>query len=136
MLPNMAAGLGSIIFAIPTNETYLNTSSRSVDVPILAVAPPIVQHSSFPVSNVPLSTPSSAIFDPTVRSRVSAAAEEDDDEVVAVTTKEKKKKRKKKSPYMSPRSTSPSLPTRSVPEPELNHLPTKQRKRKWVEPVI
>ena len=125
MLPNMAAGLGSIIFAIPTDETYLNTSSRSVDVPLPAVTPPIAPHSasSFPI---PLSSlaapPPAAIFDTTVRRHVTAADEEDDEVVAVSTTKEKKKKRKKKSPYVSPRSTSPLVPKHPTPEPVSNHL--------------
>ena len=34
MLPIMAAGLSSIIFSISTDASYLNTPSRSVEVPV------------------------------------------------------------------------------------------------------
>lgn len=125
MLPNMAAGLGSIIFAIPIDADYLNTNSRAVDIPVAAVAPPIVTHPSLP--SIPLSsltTPSQAIFDPNnVRSRVAATAEGKDDDVVAVSATEKKKKRKKKSPRLSPRSTSPFRPASATPESDMNHHP-------------
>ena len=130
MLPNMAAGLGSIIFAIPIDEDYLNSASRSVDIPAPAVTPPIVGHTSLPASRTSLGgTPSTGIFDPSsVRGRALIAVNnDDDDDVVAVaSTKEKKKKRKKRSPYVSPRSTSPAMPVRTTTptdlcDPELNH---------------
>ena len=121
MLPNMAAGLGSIIFAIPTDEEYLNSASRSVDVPAPAVTPPIVGHASL------AGTPSTGIFNlSSVRGNRAHVVDDDDDIVAVSTTKEKKKKRKKKSPHVSPRSTSPFLsgkvtsPT-DLLEPKLNH---------------
>lgn len=39
MLPNMAAGLGSILFSIPIDVDYLNSPSRSMEVPPAAVMP-------------------------------------------------------------------------------------------------
>ena len=132
MLPNMAAGLGSIIFAIPIDEDYLNSTSRSVDVPAPAVTPPIVGHTSLPVPRTSLGgTSSTGIFDPNnVRgARAPRVVDNDDDDIVAVSaTKEKKKKRKKRSPYMSPRSTSPSMPVRAITPTDLrdseqNHTP-------------
>jgi hypothetical protein len=136
MLPNMAAGLGSIIFAIPIDEDYLNSASRSVDVPAPAVTPPIVGHTSLPVPRTTLGgTPSTGIFDSNSTTRGARAPRivdnNDDDDVVAVsesTPKEKKKKRKKRSPYVSPRSTSPSMPVRAITptdlrDPEQNHTP-------------
>ena len=123
MFPNMAAGLSSIIFAIPIDADYLNTASRSVDVPVPVVAPPIVSHPSLPSGpRTTLGTPSQAIYDPSnVRSRIAVTVDDKDDDVVAVSAMEKKKKRKKKSPYVSPRSTSPFQPTRTTSEAELNH---------------
>ena len=120
MLPNMAAGLGSIIFGIPIDADYLNTASRSIEVPVPAVEPPVIALSA--LSSLPHTssgTPTPAIFDPSVRSRVAAATNDYDDEVVAVSANEKKKKRKKKSPYVSPRSTSPYRPTSTTPDPEV-----------------
>ena len=43
MLPVMAAGLCSIIFSIPIDVDYLNTSTR-VDVPLEATPPPVLNH--------------------------------------------------------------------------------------------
>ena len=133
MLPNMAAGLGSIIFAIPIDEDYLNSASRSVDVPAPAVTPPVVGQTSLPVPRTSLGgTPSTGIFDPNSTTRGARApriVDNDDDDVVAISAnapKEKKKKRKKRSPYMSPRSTSPLMPVRATTptdlrDPEQNH---------------
>lgn len=133
MLPNMAAGLGSIIFAIPIDEDYLNSTSRSVDVPAPAVTPPVVGHTSLPVPRTSLGgTPSTGIFDPNSTRGARApprTVDNDDDDVVAVSAiKEKKKKRKKRSPYVSPRSTSPSMPVRAITptdlhDPDQNHTP-------------
>lgn len=50
MLPIMAAGLSSIIFSISTDASYLNTPSRSVEVP---AAPPPVET---PPTQKPVST--------------------------------------------------------------------------------
>lgn len=44
MLPVMAAGLSSIIFSIPVDATYLNTHSRSVEVPAPSVSPSSSSH--------------------------------------------------------------------------------------------
>lgn len=54
MLPIMAAGLSSIIFSIATDANYLNTPSRSVEVPVLsppAAAVPCVEvpHTQQPI---------------------------------------------------------------------------------------
>lgn len=128
----MAAGLGSIIFAIPIDEDYLNSTSRSVDVPAPAVTPPIVGHTSLPVPRTSLGgTPSIGIFDSnSARGSCAPRVVNDDDDVVAVSaTKEKKKKKhKKRSPYVLPRSTSPSMPVRAISptdlrDPEQNHIP-------------
>ena len=133
MLPNMAAGLGSIIFSMPIDADYLNTASRAVDVPAPAITPPIVPKSSFSsVSHTLSGTPTPAIFNPSVRSRAAVAADDPDDEVVAIATKEKKKKRKKKSPYVSPRSTSPFRPTSTTPDPEVNYQLSKEPEKEEV----
>ena len=52
MLPVMAAGLSSIIFSIPVDADYLNTSSR-VDIPLEATPPPLVSYAPSIMDRMP-----------------------------------------------------------------------------------
>ena len=56
MLPIMAAGLSSIIFSISTDASYLNTPSRSVEVPVTSIPAASVPAASVPAVSVPVSS--------------------------------------------------------------------------------
>ena len=114
MLPIMAAGLSSIIFSISTDASYLNTPSRSVEVPSLPAA-------SVPAASVPhVEVPHTQQLPPTTHDTPHSEdalrmaqhsfpshhlhVQETDDDVIAVSAKggkKKKRKSKSKSPHLS-----------------------------------
>ena len=107
MLPVMAAGLSSIIFSIAIDASYLNTPTRSVEVPPPSEEMPVSQQVLVPSIHSPISSvvntndPELVHFPEPIllHNKESTGAE---DEMIAVSAKVKKKG-SKKSKSKSPR---------------------------------
>lgn len=101
MLPIMAAGLSSIIFSMSTDASYLNTPSRSVEVPVSSpsLPPPLPTVEVPPTQEQRFPPHQDSYFannsQPTQPSFTNRHVYEADDDMIAVPLSTKKKKPRK-----------------------------------------